>query len=91
MLNSIAASMEKYGVLVQMYSTFETNRHNWPLFNDVFKDTYGVWLPGFHFLLASETADRISLGLQAIKTLLPDRDPMYFVVDDSASEKAECF
>ena len=46
--------MYKYGHLIQFDSTYKVNRHDWSLFNLVFRDNLGVWVAGAHMLINRE-------------------------------------
>jgi hypothetical protein len=86
-----AALMGKHGHLIQLDATHKVNGHQWKLFNLVFRDSYGVWMPGAHILLSLETGAMIEHGLRALRRLMEpfkrDWAPRYFIVDDSAAEQ----
>lgn len=60
--------LEKWGHLVLVDNTPNTNKLGWKLFAVMIRDQYGSWLPVAHGLLSNEFGEMISEFLLAVKT-----------------------
>ncbi|KAG0634360.1 hypothetical protein HOY80DRAFT_1005215 [Tuber brumale] len=76
------------GYLTLFDSSHKLNFFNYNLFSFLYRDEYGVWVPGAHCLVESEGSDILSAAIKKIKYWSNGRWQMvYALTDDSAVEQ----
>lgn len=70
-----------------MDSTHKTNFWKWRLFTITVRDQYGAWIPAAQFIVEKEDSVSVGEALRHLRALVPEWEPQFFVVDDSAVEQ----
>lgn len=78
----------RWGYLILMDSTHNTNLLKWKLFTLMIRDGCGCWIPGAHMLAEAEDGDIIGGFLRQIKRWTRRAWRLrYIITDDSAAEQ----
>ena len=86
-------TLRRRGWLTLCDATHDTNTLGWRLFTLMIRDEHCQWIPGGHFLAATEDTDTIRDCFLAVQQLTKERpngnfwQPRFMLTDDSAAEQ----
>ncbi|CAG8583474.1 13905_t:CDS:2 [Cetraspora pellucida] len=79
-------NLTRYGWLMLMDSTHNTNKHGWHLFTLYIRDSCGCWNVSAHFFVNRENSKAVMSALKIVQKFALQWNPQYMLLDQSSIE-----